>query len=196
MSSNAPSSTPSSSTPIEKSLQRLRPRQHDAPACHARRWTGTNCSSSPPRRTRKCDDSFRPAMSRKYGCAAGSSRLVKSRSIASPPYSPGGRLIECTTSSVIASPAGRSSWFGEATNRQPRSRPLGSSFILFDTQALHAVAQLPEGDAEELGRRGAVEPGLAERLQDRLALDAVEVIGQRRGARRRGFRGCPGRSAE
>src|SRR5213596_2716078 len=62
MASNALSSTPSSSTPIEKSLQRLRPRQHDAPACHARRCTGTNCSSSPSRRTRKCDDSFRVAM--------------------------------------------------------------------------------------------------------------------------------------
>src|SRR6266849_397867 len=96
----------------------------------------------------------------------------------SPPYSPGGRLIECTTSSVIASPAGRSSWFGEATKRQPLSRPSGPRFILFDAEALHAVAQLAEGDAEQLGRRGAVEPGLAERLHDRLALDAVEVVGQ------------------
>src|SRR5207249_10446897 len=42
--------------------------------------------------------------SRKSACAAGSSRLVKSRSIASPPYWPGGRLIECTTSSVTGSP--------------------------------------------------------------------------------------------
>ena len=53
-------------------------------------------------------------MSRKYGCAAGSSRLVNSRSIASPPYCPGGKLIECTTRSVIAAPGGRSSQFGEA----------------------------------------------------------------------------------
>src|SRR5438874_7533610 len=167
MSSNALSSTPSSSTPTEKSLQRLRPRQRDAPACQARCCTGTNCSSSPLRRTRKCDDSLRVAMSAKYGCAAGSSRLVNSRSIASPPYSPGGRLIECSTTRVICVPLGRSSQFGDST------------ILIADAQALHPVAQLPEGDAEELRRRGAVEAGLAERLEDRLALEAVEIVGQR-----------------
>ena len=34
------------------------------------------------------------------GCASQSSRLVNSRSTSSPPYSPGGRLIECSTTSV------------------------------------------------------------------------------------------------
>src|SRR5689334_6866622 len=99
--------------------------------------------------------------------------------MASPPYSPGGRLIECTTSSVSASPTGRSSWLGDSTRRHGASQPSGRSFIFFDAQPLHAVAQLPEGDAEELGRGGAVEAGLAERFEDRLALDAVEVVGQR-----------------
>src|SRR5439155_1009033 len=178
MSSNALSSTPSSSTPTEKSLQRLRPRQHDAPACHARRSTGTNCSSSPSRRTRKCADSCRVAMSRKYGCAAGSSRLVKRRSIASPPYCPGGKLIECRTRSVIAAPGGRSSQFGEAIYRASGSRPSGPIFIA-DAEALHPVAQLPEGDAEKLGSRRTVEPGFRQRIEDRLALQAVEVVGQR-----------------
>src|SRR6185503_5593754 len=52
-SSNGPSSVPSSSTPTEKSLQVVRPRQDEAPACQARRWIGTNCTTLPSRRTRK-----------------------------------------------------------------------------------------------------------------------------------------------
>src|SRR6266508_1099726 len=175
-SANAASSLPSSSTPIEKSLQRSRARQLETPACHARRSTGTNCTSSPSRRMRKCDETRRSAISRKYGCASGSRRLVNRRSMASPPYSPGGRLIECTTSSVISVPGGRSSWLGDAMTRAGVS-------VIFDAQALHAVAQLPEGDAEELGGGGAVEAGLAERLDDSLALDVVEVIRQRPGFR-------------
>src|SRR3989442_15656192 len=103
-------------------------------------------------------------------------RLVKSRSIGSPPYSPGGRLIECTTSRVISVPAGRSSWLGESTMR--------SGFaVVFDAKALHPVPELAERDAQELRRRSAVEAGLAKRLEDRLALDVVEVIGQRPGLR-------------
>src|SRR5581483_10127792 len=120
---------------------------------------------------------------------------VNSRSIASPPNSPGGRLIECTTSSVTRSPLGRSSWFGEAMKRQGARRPSGPSFILVaaglgfaDAQALHAVAQLPEGDAEELGGGGAVEAGLRQRLEDRFALERIEVVGQRLGRRRRRIR--------
>ncbi len=69
----------------------------DAPACQARSSQDTNCSTAPSRRTRKCADTRRPRMPSKYGCASQSRRLVNSRSIASPPYSPGGRLIECTT---------------------------------------------------------------------------------------------------
>src|SRR5262245_59403903 len=168
-SSNGESSVPSSSMPTEKSLQRPRPRQEEAPACHARRSTGTNCTTSPSRRTRKCDDTFRAWISAKYGCAAGSRRLVNRRSMCSPPYSPGGRLIECSTTRLISAPAGRSSWLGEST------------ILIRNREPLHPVAQLPEGDAEELRRRGAVELGLGERLEDRLALDLVEVLRQRIG---------------
>src|SRR5690349_20314869 len=104
----------------------------------------------------------------------------------SPPYSPGGRLIECTMRSEGATPSGRSSWFGDATKRQGRSRPSGPSFIFPDAQALHAIAQLPEGNAEKLGGGGAVEAGLPERLEDRLALDGIQVLRKCfRSARRR-----------
>src|SRR2546428_10818852 len=87
--------------------------------------------------------------------------------MASPPYSPGGRLIECRTTRVISLPGGRSSWFGESTT------------LIGDLQPLHPVAQLAEGDPEQLRGGGAVETGLAERLEDRLALQAVEVVRQR-----------------
>ena len=43
-------SHPSSSTPMEKSLQRSRPRHDDTPACQARLSGGTKHTSSPPRR--------------------------------------------------------------------------------------------------------------------------------------------------
>ena len=46
--------------PIEKSLQRLRPRQDEAPACQARRSSATNWMTSPSRRMRKCDETFSP----------------------------------------------------------------------------------------------------------------------------------------
>src|SRR5688500_15688499 len=114
--------------------------------------------------------------SAKYGCACGSSRLVKRRSMPSPPYSPGGRLIECSSARLISVPGGRSSWFGESTT------------LIGDAEALHAVAQLPEGDAQKLRRRGAVEGRLAERIEDDLALHLVEVLGQRLGGHAvRGF---------
>src|SRR5687768_11963605 len=166
-SSKGASSVPSSSMPTEKSLQRLRPRQADAPACHARRSTGTNCTSSPSRRIRKCAETRMPWISAKYGCSRGSRRLVKKRSMASPPYCPGGRLMQCRTARVTSVPGGRSSQLGESTT------------LIGDAEALHAVAQLAERDAQELRRRGAVEAGLAQGLEDRLALQGVEVLGQR-----------------
>src|SRR3954463_16561181 len=193
---------PSSSTPIEKSLQRSRPRQRETPACQARRVVATNCTTAPSRRTRKWDDTRSVPISGKSGWAAGWRQLVKKRSIASPPYSPGGRLIECTTSSVTRSPLGRSSWFGEATKRQGARRPSGPSFILVaelsfpDVEALHAVAQLPEGDAEELRGRGAIEAGFRERLEDRLALDRIQVVGQRLASARGGRSAWGGRRGE
>src|SRR5688500_14223359 len=170
--SNGACSLPSSSMPTEKSLQRLRPRQREAPACHARRAGGTNCTSSPSRRTRKCADTRMPWIPRKYGCAAGSSRLVNRRSMASPPYSPGGRLMQWIIARLTAAPGGRSSWLGDRTTRTRLAILVG------DAEALHAIAQLAEGDAEQLGGGGAVEAGLAQRLDDRPALQGVEVVGQ------------------
>src|SRR3954469_5150740 len=87
--------------------------------------------------------------------------------MASPPYCPGGRLIEWITARKTSAPAGRSSWFGESTT------------LIGDAQALHAIAQLPERDTEELSGGSAVEAGLAECFEDGLALDAVEIGGQR-----------------
>ena len=58
-------SLPSSSTPIEKSLQRSRPPHDDAPACHARFAQGTNCTIAPSRRTRKWAETLRLAISAK-----------------------------------------------------------------------------------------------------------------------------------
>src|SRR5213075_1404496 len=55
--------------------------------------------------------------------------------------------------------------------------------VILYAKPLHPVTELTESDTEELGRRRAVEAGLAERLEDRFALDAVEVIRQRAGIR-------------
>jgi len=63
-SSKSRSSVPSSSTPIEKSLHRTRPRHSDCPACHARRLQGTNCISSPSLRMRKWLETLASAISR------------------------------------------------------------------------------------------------------------------------------------
>src|SRR5512145_377619 len=61
-----------------------------------------------------------------------------------------------------------------------RSSQLGDSTIfIFDIESLHAVPQLPECYSQQTSSRRAVEAGLAERLQDRLALEAVEVGGKR-----------------
>src|SRR5207237_1268882 len=109
-------------------------------------------------------------------CARGSRRLVKNRSMASPPYSPGGKLIECTTSSETTLPAGRSSQLGEATRRAPATQRSGLGVVfLTNAQALQAVAQLPEGDAEQARRRSAVESRLGKRRENRIALQPVEV---------------------
>src|SRR3954468_11656468 len=104
--------------------------------------------------------------------------------MASPPKSPGGRLIECTTSSETTLPRGRASQFGEGTRRAPATQPSGLGVVfLTNSQALHAVAQLPERDAKQARRRGTVESGLAERGEDRVALEPVEVRRQRLRAR-------------
>src|SRR5260221_12719647 len=56
--------------------------------------------------------------------------------------------------------------------------------VILYSKPLHPVTELTESDTEELGRRRAVEGGLAERLEDRFALDAVELIRQGPGIRR------------
>jgi hypothetical protein len=53
---------PSNSIPIEKSLQSLRPRQLERPACQARSSQDTNCNNFPWRRIRKCADTLKPRM--------------------------------------------------------------------------------------------------------------------------------------
>src|SRR5688572_23268414 len=75
--------------------------------------------------------------------------------------------MECRTTKVISVSGGRSSQFGDST------------ILIFDIQTLHAVAQLAERNAQKPSGGSAVEAGLAERLQDRFALQAVEVRGQR-----------------
>lgn len=55
-------SSPSSSMPSEKSLQRSRPCQHDTPACQARCRQATNCTTVPSRCTRKWAETRRHAM--------------------------------------------------------------------------------------------------------------------------------------
>src|SRR6185436_14120956 len=192
VSAKACSGVPSSSTPTEKSLQRSRARQREAPACQARSATGTNWISSPSRRMRKWDETRSPASSANEASAEVSSRLVNKRSIASPPYLPRGRLIECRSRSETSVPGGRLSRFGDSTRRAPTTqpsatirlkRPASQAVLLrrfMDSEPLHAVAQGAEGHAEQFRGRGAVEAGLRERFQDRFAFDAVEIFGQRR----------------
>ena len=50
---------------------------------------------------------------------------------------------------------------------------------LLDSQPLHAIPHGPEGDAEELRRRGTVVARLLQRLVDRRPLHAIEIILQR-----------------
>jgi hypothetical protein len=71
--------------PIEKSLQALRPRQLEAPACQARRWNGTYCTMRPSRRTSACAETRRPATWAKYGSASGGRLPQNMRSIHGPP---------------------------------------------------------------------------------------------------------------
>src|SRR5258706_16377549 len=64
-----------------------------------------------------------PSMLLKYGCASQSRVLVKSRCTSWPPYSPGGRLIECTTTRSMRAPAGRGPKLGESSRRAKRYQP-------------------------------------------------------------------------
>ncbi len=78
---------------------------------------------------------------------------------------------------------------GEGNHRAPGSQPAGRASggkraqsrpgPSVDVETLHPVAQRAEGDAQQLRRGGAVVAGLLERALDRLALDLVEIVGQR-----------------
>src|SRR5712692_5204810 len=88
---------------------------------------------------------------------------------------------------IFRSPAGaRRSWARRRSARrraglQDRfsSRRSDGFIVIFYVEPLHAVAQLAEGDSQQLRGGGAVELGLGERLVDRPALDAVQVLGER-----------------
>src|SRR5262247_4649088 len=61
-----------------------------------------------------------------------------------------------------------------ASRRRP-ARPRA----LMDREPLHPIPEGAERDPEQLGRRGAVEPRLLERLKDRFALNPVQVLLER-----------------
>src|SRR3569832_2567718 len=141
----------------------------------------------------------------KYGCAFQSSVFVKSCCTPSPPYSPGGRLIECTTMRSMAAPCGRAPKFGEARRRakryQPPSHSDGTSAVVIvvvaaaghrDRLPRDAVADLPQRQAELLRGGRAVVIGLAQRLHENRALLLVpprlQILRHAgRGLRRRGL---------
>ena len=69
-SSKIASTQPSSSIPIEKSLQLDRPRQLETPACHARLSKDTNCVAFPFRSIYKWGATLSPSRSEKEGSSS------------------------------------------------------------------------------------------------------------------------------
>src|SRR3954471_23760612 len=103
---------------------------------------------------------------------------------------PGGRLIECTTTRSIAAPSGRAPKLGEATRWAKRYQPWshraslpsgrGGLIGFFaarrgDGEARDAIADLAQAQSQLLGGGGAVEVGLAQGLDQDLALLLVQV---------------------
>src|SRR2546430_11955689 len=162
---------------MEKSLQRLRPRHDDTPACQARRAQDTNWVSAPSRPIRKCAETRNAAIVAKYACADGSRRLVNNSAIAGPPNCPGGSEMLWTTSSVIATPSGRSSELGEGTCAAARTMPARSTkrrvrkaahtLRVFNSPPFPSIPHLPEGDAQEARRP---RPGVAALLHRLVSL--------------------------
>ena len=124
---------------------------------------------------------------------------MNSRSIASPPYSPGGRLIEWSTHEVDRVAAGRGPKFGDAQRaRARRSQPSRHADVRavrahsrsapprvaadVDAEARHAVAHLAQRQAQARAGRGAVEAMALERAHQDVALDVVEVLAPGRSA--------------
>src|SRR5262245_20245322 len=61
-----------------------------------------------------------------------------------------------------------------------RSVPMARGLLLFDAELLDAVAQRPKAHPEELRCGRLVVAGLLQRLDDGIALDALELTAERR----------------
>src|ERR1700758_3244603 len=100
----------------------------------------------------------------------------------SPPYSPGGRLIECSTTVSTRAPAGRARKLGAGPRVAPRPQPSSQSplisgigrFGLGDAEPRHPVAHLPQRQPEAGAGGGAGEVLALERAHEDHALDLVE----------------------
>src|SRR4051812_44153957 len=128
-----------------------------------------------------------PSIDLKYGCAFQSRVLVNSCCTPSPPYSPGGRLIECTTTRSMAAPAGRGPKLGDSSRRakryQPPSHCAGVSGLVMRVVGAagdryrepgDAVADLPQRQTQALRGGRAVVVGFLQRLHEDVALLLVE----------------------
>src|SRR5438132_13299741 len=105
----------------------------------------------------------------------------------SPPYSPGGRLIEWISARSIVVPGGRGPKFGDGHRRaethQPSSQaarpPRGPSLSFADmvghadAQARHAIAHLPQRQPQARAGGGAVEAMALQRTHEDVALHGV-----------------------
>ena len=109
------SSVPSSSMPMEKSLQFSRFLNEETPACQAFLSNETNCFKFPVLSIKKWEETFKPEISLKYSCLEISNLLRKKSSIFFVPNSPGGRLMQWITTRSIEVFEGLSSKFGEFT---------------------------------------------------------------------------------
>src|SRR3990167_10412620 len=105
------------------------------------------------------------------------------------PYSPGGRLMECTTIRSTQACAGRGPKLGDAMWRAPPclpctqgAWPAGSGVCAGmrvvvgcgDVQARNAVADLPQADPQPGRRGGAVEVGGLQGAHQNVALLLVQ----------------------
>ena len=93
----------------------------------ARRSGGTNCTTSPSRRIKRCADTRRLARSWNSSCASAGRLPVKRRAIQGPPNSPGGRLMPCRIRRSGTTPDGRASKNGDNTCFTPINKPVFAS---------------------------------------------------------------------
>ena len=109
------SSVPSSSIPIEKSLQFSLFSNEETPACQAFLSIETNCFKFPVLSIKKWEETFKLDIFLKYWCLEISNLFRKKSSIFFAPNSPGGRLMQWITTRSIEVFKGLSSKFGEIT---------------------------------------------------------------------------------